>query len=116
MTDETSSAEENSDDEILQRQFLRAVSSFEAIILSQISIKNKLADRLNYSIRAGITILGAIAISILGMLLTLTSQINSITNVVISMNTNLTSVSTEMRLMEGVHLQCGETGGPAAAD
>jgi hypothetical protein len=59
------------EDAVLQQQFRRALSSFEGIILSQIDIKNRLGDRLNYSIQAGIIILGAIAVSILVLLLTL---------------------------------------------
>ncbi|MCB1758849.1 MAG: translation initiation factor 2 [Gammaproteobacteria bacterium] len=81
---------------MLQRKFLRAVSSFEAIILSQIDIKNKLADRLNYSIRAGIIILGFVAISILILLLTLSSQINRISAVVTEMNQDFNAVAESM--------------------
>lgn len=84
------------DEEVLQRKFLRAVSSFEAIILSQIDIKNKLADRLNYSIRAGIIILGFVAISILILLLTLSSQINRISAVVTEMNQDFNAVAESM--------------------
>ena len=54
----------SSDETILQQQYLRALSSFEGIVLSQIDVKNKLGDRLNYSIRAGLIILSVIAFSI----------------------------------------------------
>ncbi|MES9858431.1 MAG: translation initiation factor 2 [Sedimenticola sp.] len=101
MTDVTPSADETTDAEVIDQQFLRAISSFEAIIISQIDIKNKLADRLNYSIRAGIIIIAAIAISIFILLLTLSSQLNSITHVVINMNQDFTSVSKQMNLMSG---------------
>ena len=37
------------DEAILHQQYRRALSSFEGIILSQIDIKNRLGDRLNYS-------------------------------------------------------------------
>ena len=73
MADETYNIKISDDEAVLEKQFRRAVSSFEGIVLSQIDIKNKLADRLNYSIRAGIIILGVIAISILILLLTLDS-------------------------------------------
>ncbi|MES9960811.1 MAG: translation initiation factor 2 [Sedimenticola sp.] len=84
------------DDSVSEEQFLRAVTSFEAIILSQIKIKNKISDRLNKAIRAGIIILGLIAISILILLLTLSSQINRITDVVTEMNRDFTEVSGQM--------------------
>jgi len=84
------------EDAVLQQKYLRALSSFEGIILSQIDIKNKLGDRLNYSIQAGIIILGAIAISIFVLLLTLSAQINRISDVVIDMNVHLASVADQM--------------------
>lgn len=84
------------DDTVLQQQYLRALSSFEGIVLSQIDVKNKLGDRLNYSIRAGLIILSAIAFSILVLLLTLSSQINRISGVVGAMNTHFSAVSMRM--------------------
>jgi len=89
------------EDDILQQQYLRALSSFEGIILSQIDIKNKLGDRLNYSIQAGLIVLGAIAFSILVLLLTLSAQINRISAVVYSMNLNFTSVAEQMHQIRG---------------
>ena len=86
----------STDDAVLQQQYLRALSSFEGIILSQIDIKNKLGDRLNYSIRTGIIILGVIAVSILVLLLTLSSQIKHISGVVGDMNNHFRSVSEQM--------------------
>ncbi len=86
----------NNDDRLLQQQYLRALSSFEGIVLSQIDVKNRLGDRLNYSIRAGLVILGGIALSILVLLLTLSSQINRISDVVLNMNAHFSSVSTKM--------------------
>lgn len=91
----------SSDEAILQEQYLRSLSSFEGIILSQIDIKNRLGDRLNYSIQAGIIILGAIAFSILILLLTLSSQINQISAVVANMNTHFSSVSERMHEITG---------------
>jgi uncharacterized protein YoxC len=96
MVDEPNEPRGTTDDAILQQQYLRALSSFEGIVLSQIDVKNKLGDRLNYSIRAGLIILFVIAFSILVLLLTLTSQINRISNVVGSMNTHFSSVSVRM--------------------
>lgn len=95
------------DDAILQQQYLRALSSFEGIVLSQIDVKNKLGDRLNYSIRAGLIILSVIAFSILVLLLTLTSQINRISGVVGAMNTHFSSVSLRMNEITG-HLAAME--------
>jgi methyl-accepting chemotaxis protein len=86
----------STDDAILQQQYLRALSSFEGIVLSQIDVKNKLGDRLNYSIRAGLIILFVIAFSILVLLLTLSSQITRISSVVGAMNTHFSAVSLRM--------------------
>ncbi|MCW8902346.1 translation initiation factor 2 [Sedimenticola sp.] len=96
MAEQKTNNSPGSDDTILQQQFLRAVSSFEGIILSQIDIKNRLADRLNYSIRTGLVILGLIAASILILLLTLSSQITRISAVVTEMNHDFSSVTTQM--------------------
>lgn len=96
------------DDKILQQQYLRALSSFEGIVLSQIDVKNKLGDRLNYSIRAGLIILFVIAFSILILLLTLSSQINRISNVVGAMNTHFSAVSLRMSEISN-HLVSMET-------
>ena len=87
------------DDEILDQQFMRAVSSFEGIILSQISTKNRLGTRLNYTVQAGIIILGLIAVSILVLLLVLSSQINRISSVVSDMNSHFTEISEQMANM-----------------
>jgi uncharacterized protein YoxC len=96
MVDKPLEPESKPDDAILQQQYLRALSSFEGIVLSQIDVKNKLGDRLNYSIRAGLIILFVIAFSILVLLLTLSSQVNRISNVVGSMNTHFSAVSLRM--------------------
>ncbi len=86
----------SSDEAVLQQQYLRAMGSFEGIILSQIEVKNKLGDRLNYSIRAGLVILSLVALSILVLLVMLSSQINRISDVVADMNSHFTSVSSRM--------------------
>ena len=91
----------STDEDILQQQYLRALSSFEGIILGQIDIKNRLGDRLNYSIQTGIIILGAIAVSILILLLTLTSQISRISAVVADMNSSFATVSESMHRITG---------------
>jgi len=96
MAQDSQAPKASSDDEVLQQQYLRALSSFEGIVLSQIDIKNKLGDRLNYSIRTGIIILGVIAFSILVLMLTLTSQINRISGVVADMNNHFSSVAQQM--------------------
>jgi len=91
----------STDEEILPQQYLRALSSFEGIVLGQIDIKNRLGDRLNYSIQAGIIILGIIAFSILVLLLTLTSQINRVSSVITEMNKSFTTVSERMHEITG---------------
>lgn len=96
MVNETPEPRTSADDAILQQQYLRALSSFEGIVLSQIDVKNKLGDRLNYAIRAGLIILFVIAFSILVLLLTLSSQVNRISNVVGSMNTHFSAISLRM--------------------
>ena len=101
MTDKKSGPNSDPEGGVLQQQFVRAVRSFEAIMFSQIEIRNKLADRVNYSIRAGIIILGFIAISILILLLTLSSQINRISGVVTSMNQDFSVVAEDMDRING---------------
>jgi methyl-accepting chemotaxis protein len=96
MAEEPLEQRGNADDTILQQQYLRALSSFEGIVLSQIDVKNKLGDRLNYSIRAGLIILSVIAFSILVLLLTLSSQITRISQVVGAMNTHFSAISLRM--------------------
>ena len=96
MAEEKHELRVSDDNEILEQQFRRAVSSFEGIILSQIDMKNKLSERLNYSIQAGLAILSFIAISILILLLTLSAQINKISYVVEDMNVHFTTVSNQM--------------------
>jgi len=96
MADEPQGPKASTDEKVLQQQYLRALGSFEGIILSQIDIKNKLGNRLNYSIRAGLVILSAIAFSILVLLLTLSAQINRISDVVGDMNTHFSAVSGKM--------------------
>lgn len=96
MVGEPEDTAARTDDTILQQQYLRALSSFEGIVLSQIDVKNALGDRLNYSIRAGLIILFVIAFSILVLLLTLSSQTTRISDVVGAMNTHFSSVSLRM--------------------
>jgi uncharacterized protein YoxC len=101
MTEEQTAVRVVDEEALLQQQFRRALSSFEGIILSQIDIKNRLGDRLNYSIQAGIIILGVIALSILVLLLTLSSQINRISGVVGHMNAHFAAVSGQMHEIQG---------------
>lgn len=96
MVEKPSPPINSEDDELLQQQYLRALTSFEAMQLSQIDVRNKLANRLNNSIRAGLAILGAIAFSILILLLTLTTQLSRISDVVFNMNTHFGSVTENM--------------------
>lgn len=97
MTEEEIQNPKASNDEaVLQQQYLRAMGSFEGIILSQMEVKNKLGDRLNYSIRAGLVILSLVALSILVLLIMLSSQINRISDVVADMNDHFLSVSSRM--------------------
>jgi len=97
VTEEEINSPKASDDEaILQQQYLRAMSSFEGILLGQMEVKSKLSDRINYSIRAGLVILSMVAISILTLLIMLSTQINRISTVVGDMNDHFTSVSVKM--------------------
>ncbi len=96
MVDETKKTPEDSEEVVLQQQFRRALTSFEGIVLSQIDIKNTLADRLNWSIRAGLIILSVIAVSILILLFTLSTQVQRISNVVNDINGNFAIVSERM--------------------
>jgi len=96
MAEEPTTRKTAIDDAVLQQQYRRALSSFEGIILSQIDIKNRLGDRLNYSIQAGILILGFISISMSVLLFTLTSQITRISGVVDDMNSHFSSVANQM--------------------
>lgn len=100
MAEEPTTPRAAQDDAVLQQQFRRALSSFEGIILSQIDIKNRLGDRLNYSIQAGILILSAISVSLSILLFTLTSQITRISGVVDEMNNHFTSVADQMHRIE----------------
>ena len=81
---------------VLDPKLLRAARSFEAILFSQIGIQEKLSNDLKHAIRFGMVILGLIAISILVLLLTLSSQINRISSVVADMNHNFTTVTAQM--------------------
>ena len=83
-------------DKISDEQLLRASRSFEAMMLSQIDISAKLANDLKHAIRIGMVVLALIAISILVLLLTLSSQINRISDVVLDTNTNFSSVTVRM--------------------
>jgi len=96
MAGESEEPATRTDDTVLQQQYLRALSSFEGIVLSQIDVKNALGDRLNYSIRTGLVILSVIAFSILVLLLTLSSQITRISSVVGAMNTHFSAISLRM--------------------
>ena len=68
-------------------------------MLSQIDISAKLANDLKYAIRFGMAVLALIAVSILVLLLTLSSQINRISGVVLDMNTNFSAVTVRMDQM-----------------
>jgi methyl-accepting chemotaxis protein len=77
-------------------KLLRAARSFEAILFSQIGIQEKLSNDLKNAIRFGMVILGLIAVSILVLLLTLSSQINRISSVVADMQLNVQNVTHQM--------------------
>lgn len=86
----------SSDESVLQAQYLRSLSSFEGIMLAQIQMKTQLSNRLNWTIRAGLVLLGVIAFSILILLLTLSSQINRIADVVVNINSHFASITAHM--------------------
>ncbi len=99
MTEEGSSSEIKTPEEITDEHFVRAARSLEAILLSYMEIQDKLGDDLKSAIRFGMVILGLIAISILVLLLTLSSQINHISAAVGEMNKNFTSITLQMDQM-----------------
>ena len=96
MAEEKTSPKRKNQEEILQQQYLRALSSFEGVLLGRMEVNKRLGIRLNYSIKTGLIILVVIAVSILVLLLTLTTQLNKITGVVYHMSANLSSISTNM--------------------
>ncbi len=96
MTEEQVAAKASNDERVLQAQYLRSLSSFEGIVLAQIEMKNQLSNRLNWTIRAGLILLGAIAFSILVLLLTLSSQINRISAVVVDINKHFDAITVRM--------------------
>jgi len=96
MTEEQLAAKASNDERVLQAQYLRSLSSFEGIVLAQIEMKNQLSNRLNWTIRAGLILLGAIAFSILVLLLTLSSQINRISAVVVDINKHFDAITVRM--------------------
>ncbi len=87
------------DDSISEERFLRAARQFEAIIVSQIEVKRRLGADIKNAIRVGMVVLGLIAVSILILLLSLSSQINRITSVVKDMNGNVTLINEQMGQM-----------------
>lgn len=82
---------------ISDEQLMRAASAFEAIIVKQIEVKEKLGNDLKAAIRVGMVVLGLIAVSLLILLLTLSAQINRISDIVSSMNQNFGSVTQQMQ-------------------
>ncbi|HIP52876.1 MAG TPA: translation initiation factor 2 [Chromatiales bacterium] len=79
-----------------EAQFMRAARSFEAIVVSQIEVKRRLGTDIKNAIRVGMIVLGLIAVSILVLLLSVSSQINRITEVVKDMNSNFTLINEQM--------------------
>ena len=100
MTEQQPQPENKTEEMIIGQQYQRAITSFEAIMVSQIDLKKQMADRINLSIRAGVLILALIAFSIFVLLLTLSAQLTRISDVVSSMNTDFTSVSLQMNQMD----------------
>lgn len=96
MSEEVLDPKASTDEAVLNAQYLRSLSSFEGIILAQIQVKEQLSNRLNWTIRAGLILLGVIALSILILLLTLSSQINRISNVVVDINQHFESITVRM--------------------
>ena len=96
MAEELPEAKASNDDTVLQAQYLRSLSSFEGIVLAQIEMKNQLSHRLNWTIRAGLILLGIIAVSILVLLLTLSSQINRISEIVVGINNHFEHITVRM--------------------
>ena len=96
MAPEEAEPKASSDESVMQAQYLRSLSSFEGIMLAQIEMKKQLSNRLNWTMRAGLILLGVIAFSILILLLTLSSQINRISDVAVNINGHFDSITTRM--------------------
>lgn len=96
MASELPEPKASADEKVLHAQYLRALSSFEGIMLAQIELKTQLSTRLNWTIRAGLILLGVIALSILVLLLTLSSQVNRMSDMVVQMNGHFDSVTQRM--------------------
>lgn len=96
MASELPEPKASADEKVLHAQYLRALSSFEGIMLAQIELKKQLTTRLNWTIRAGLILLGVIALSILVLLLTLSSQVNRMSDMVDQMNGHFDSVTRRM--------------------
>jgi len=96
MAPEPEDPKASSDESVLHAQYLRSLSSFEGIMLAQIELKTQLSHRLNWTIRAGLILLGVIAFSILILLLTLSSQINRISGVVVNINGHFEAITNRM--------------------
>lgn len=99
MAEEPTKHKAAHDAAVLDAQYRRSLSSFEGIMLAQIEIKTRLSNRLNWTIRAGLILLGVIAFSILILLLTLSSQINRMSDVVININEHFESITGRMDLI-----------------
>jgi len=96
MAPEQAEPKASSDEAVLQAQYNRALSSFEGIMLAQIKMKTQLSNRLNWTIRAGLILLGVVAFSIMVLLFTLSSQINRISAVVVDINGHFESITSRM--------------------
>ena len=96
MVSEPAEPKASADEAVIQAQYLRSLSSFEGIMLAQIQMKTMLSNRLNWTIRAGLILLGVIAFSILVLLLTLSSQINRMSDVVVTINSHFESITERM--------------------
>lgn len=64
---------------------------------SRMDVQDQLAERVKYGIRGGMVVLSLIAISILLILMIMATQVERISDVVMSMNHHFTKVSQKMR-------------------
>lgn len=99
MAPEPTEPKASTEEGVMHAQYLRSLSSFEGIMLAQIEMKKQLSHRLNWTIRAGLILLGVIAFSILILLLTLSSQINRISDVVLNINSHFEAITVRMDLV-----------------
>lgn len=79
-----------------QEDLKKSIRHFGHIMTSNIQVQSRMGDRVKNSIRAGMSILVLLAISILILMMTLTFQMNKIAAVVADVDSNFVAIADEM--------------------